>query len=679
MNKLIILWALALCFCLPPLSIQGQIQDQSQEVPSGLRLNVMDLLDEASLSSKEDAHAFIQRLEEYLPLVERTNDFFLIGRSRLVLGKLLASQEDLSALREAVNQYLAAASAFEAANDLPSLATSHLLAGEGFMFFKDYSQAIQHILQALARFEVMEDSVAVMRCCQLLAESFFQTQAWIEAEKYARRSEEMARHGGLDSVLVSSLTRLGQINHMQGRSDIAMAYLSEAHQMAKVSQSKDQMAAISNLMGRISFDRGQISRARTLHQQALRNARLQPDPVQKAYAFLGLAKSNDWGSDGAKVKPWLDSALFTGRQHDLESVVLEAYDTYANAYLDLAQIDSFRTYQSLSKDLQSILDERAQANLIQRISAQFERQKQSLLIQNLKQERALKVEELAKTRTQNQFAITVGVLLLILAAVLFQQYRSKQKVNQRLGALVERRTEQLKVANEGLQEVNQELDTFAYRTAHDIRGPVARLLGLSQIAMREKEALDSQKYLAMIHREAVNMDFMLHRFLEVNNIKHQTLSSEPILLEELIDKVKEDLGHLEGFPMLHIKTDFPPKLEVVNDRLLLEIVVKNLMENAILYADERIDTSWLLIRALRHDDKVELRFEDNGIGIEPSVAPRIFEMFFRGTTQSKGLGLGLYATSLAAQKTQVQVKYLPRAGKGSVFTLLIPGSLEAKG
>ncbi|MEM9987416.1 MAG: tetratricopeptide repeat protein [Bacteroidota bacterium] len=371
MNKLIFLWALALCFWLPPLNLQGQIQNRPQGVPPDLRQEVTDLLDEASRSSKEAAPTLIPRLEEYLPILEQQEDFFLIGRSRLVLGKLLASQEDFSALREAVNQYLAAASAFEAANDLPSLATSHLLAGEGFMFFKDYSQAIQHILQALARFEVMEDSVAVMRCCQLLAESFFQTQAWIEAEKYARRSEEMARHGGLDSVLVSSLTRLGQVNHMQGRSDIAMAYLSEAHQMAKDLQFENQMAGISNLMGRISFDRNQVSRARTLHQQALKHARLRPDPIQKAHAFLGLAKSNDWGTDGAKVKPWLDSALFTGRQHDLESVVLEAYDTYASAYLDLAQVDSFRKYQSLSKDLQSDLDERAQANLIKRIGAKI--------------------------------------------------------------------------------------------------------------------------------------------------------------------------------------------------------------------------------------------------------------------------------------------------------------------
>jgi signal transduction histidine kinase len=66
----------------------------------------------------------------------------------------------------------------------------------------------------------------------------------------------------------------------------------------------------------------------------------------------------------------------------------------------------------------------------------------------------------------------------------------------------------------------------------------------------------------------------------------------------------------------------------------------------------------------------KISFSDNGPGIDPGVMPRIFEMFFRGSNQSKGSGLGLYNAKLAADKLGIQIMAESRSEGGTTFILL---------
>lgn len=70
------------------------------------------------------------------------------------------------------------------------------------------------------------------------------------------------------------------------------------------------------------------------------------------------------------------------------------------------------------------------------------------------------------------------------------------------------------------------------------------------------------------------------------------------------------------------------------------------------------------------------RISDNGQGIDGDLLPKIFDMFFRGTNQSRGSGLGLYIVKETVERLAGDVSVQSDYGKGTIFTLTIPATLS---
>ncbi len=653
------------------LPLRGQVDGAEAATPLSPE-EIRGVYQEAPALAREDLPAALTRLDRALQSALQHDHTELLAQGHQLAAQLCERWGDgLMDLRRAVNHYLDAIEACTALDDRGCIAESHYRAGMGFMRFGDHPEAIHHLLQSLARYEMMGDTLALLYCCQPLSRAFYATQAWGEAESYARRAIRLARQMGQDTLLTHSLVRMGQINQQRQNLAVAQGYLSEALELALRLDLPAQQAIIYSLLARSQPRPGRADEARRLYQKALDMARQLGLPAERAQAFLGLANLTELSTGPQTIQTWLDSAAYLARQHRLPFVLLEVYEAYTRLALAQRDLDDLYAYQQLKEQLSDSLDARAQENRIQRLHAQFEKQKGDLAIQNLRQRQALQDQQLKRQRNQVKFAIIIGLLLLALALTLYQQARAKQRINQRLESLVAQRTGEL-------HEANQELDTFAYRTAHDIRGPVARLLGLCQIAKQEVQPSQTAQYLEMIYREAQNMDFMLHRFLEVNNIKHQSLSAEPIRLRYLLEDTLDQLSDLEHFSQIDFQIDVPPDLEILSDPEALTTIFKNLLENAITYVRADEPEPFLYLHARVRGNRVEVYVRDNGIGIEASVAPRIFEMFFRGTTVSKGLGLGLYATQLAVQKLEATIHYRSTQQGETEFLLDFPRAFSPK-
>jgi two-component system phosphate regulon sensor histidine kinase PhoR len=122
---------------------------------------------------------------------------------------------------------------------------------------------------------------------------------------------------------------------------------------------------------------------------------------------------------------------------------------------------------------------------------------------------------------------------------------------------------------------------------------------------------------------------------------------------------------------IHIPEDLPP---VSADAVYLEIVIRNLLDNAIKYVDERHGI--IRISAFRRGNNVHVEVEDNGIGIAKEDLGRIFERFYRvdkaRSRQLGGTGLGLSIVKhiVLAHKGNVEIR--SRVNQGSVFSVIFP-------
>ena len=140
------------------------------------------------------------------------------------------------------------------------------------------------------------------------------------------------------------------------------------------------------------------------------------------------------------------------------------------------------------------------------------------------------------------------------------------------------------------------------------------------------------------------------------------------------NEIEDILKSLEGLPnypaIKFIKDITIPTFYC--DKILLIIILQNLIMNSINYSDLTKEKPYIKISAFEHQKNVFLVVEDNGIGIGADIQPKVFDMFYRGTTVSKGSGLGMYIIKNAVKKLRGRVTLKSWEGIGTTISIQLP-------
>ncbi len=227
---------------------------------------------------------------------------------------------------------------------------------------------------------------------------------------------------------------------------------------------------------------------------------------------------------------------------------------------------------------------------------------------------------------------------------------------------VEERTQELKITNE-------ELDFFLYRASHDLKGPVASLQGLLMLTHLDKDTAQSEVFLAQVAQNVKQLNRLLDKFLMIFEVHHENLLIKPINLQEIWQKSYQRLSEWHTFSENLLQVNFEGDTFINTDPQLLECILLNLAENALLFGRNYPCT----IRIQARPQELFLYFKDHGEGIATEFLPhKIFEMFFRGSEKSIGNGLGLYITQKAIEKLGGAISVESILHKQSIFTVHIP-------
>jgi len=250
-------------------------------------------------------------------------------------------------------------------------------------------------------------------------------------------------------------------------------------------------------------------------------------------------------------------------------------------------------------------------------------------------------------------------------------------VLERTGALKEeiatrkKAEENLRGTNQELSKRNTELDNFVYSVSHDLRAPIASVLGLINLAKKDKDVQMKDMYLDMILKSAIQQDHFIKEILDQSRNSRLEVKREEILFRPLIDETFNQLKFATnaGQPLekvIKINQDQP----FFSDRWRLKVILNNIISNAIRYRNGRDPVIKVNVDITEHAASVAI--EDNGKGIEKDHLPNIYKMFYRATDDGAGSGLGLYIVKEAIEKLNGQINIESELGKGTTVTLQIP-------
>ena len=222
----------------------------------------------------------------------------------------------------------------------------------------------------------------------------------------------------------------------------------------------------------------------------------------------------------------------------------------------------------------------------------------------------------------------------------------------------------------------KELDTFVYRASHDLRGPIASLIGLSNLAKVEIQDENAQRYLGMIAENSEKLNRILITLLDVTRIKYLDVEITEIDCNELATKVKQQFSK----DFMRENIDFQMEINTpdlfVSDRYLIRTIIQNLIDNAISFANKTSKKNILFKITQQENKDIQIIVSDNGQGIEKNAQDKVFTMFFKHNAMSKGSGVGLYVVKNCLQKLKGNVTLQSQINVGTEVIIILPNLNE---
>jgi len=262
------------------------------------------------------------------------------------------------------------------------------------------------------------------------------------------------------------------------------------------------------------------------------------------------------------------------------------------------------------------------------------------------------------------------------------------RLNEELEDLVALRTA-------ALRRANAEIQRFAYIVSHDLRAPLVNIMGftaeletaratIAKLAERLQRdhagAIDEPSRIAIaedlpeaigfIRSSTHKMDRLINSILKLSREGNRVLSPEPIVLADLARGIIDSLQHRAG--ELGAEFTIGDLPVIVTDRLALEQILSNLLENALRYLRPGVPGR-IAITGKQLAGRAVVSVIDNGRGIDPKDHQRIFELFRRSGPQDQpGEGIGLAHVRALAHRLGGTIDVESTPGAGSTFLLSLP-------
>ena len=234
-------------------------------------------------------------------------------------------------------------------------------------------------------------------------------------------------------------------------------------------------------------------------------------------------------------------------------------------------------------------------------------------------------------------------------------------------------TEQKKTEEE-LKIRNAELDNFVYKVSHDLRAPLSSVLGLVNLAQLDGNDDSLDEYIKIIGQKVTHLDHFISDVLSHSKNLKLDIKIEPIDLQKLIEKTFTDLNYLKDVNQIK-KIIEVNGADFYSDPWRIGEIFRNLISNAIKYRNLGCLNSEINIKIDITQDRANVVFSDNGIGIDKVSLTKIFDMFYRASEQSDGSGLGLYIVKNAVDKLGGILKVSSELHKGTKFEIKLPNHI----
>jgi PAS domain S-box-containing protein len=221
---------------------------------------------------------------------------------------------------------------------------------------------------------------------------------------------------------------------------------------------------------------------------------------------------------------------------------------------------------------------------------------------------------------------------------------------------------------------NKDLEQFTYIISHNLRAPVANIIGLSDMLKEhELDAESKQQVLDRVSLSIKNIDTViqdLNNILQARELVHE--KKETVYFNDLMGAIRNSIHNIVVSEHVQFECFFGDIDSTFTIRSYLYSIFYNLTSNSIKYRQAGIDPI-ISIRSQKVRDKIELRFKDNGKGIDlEKNSEYLFGLYKRFDTTMEGKGMGLFMVKTQVEALGGTIRIKSKLGQGTEFIIMLP-------
>lgn len=590
------------------------------------------------------------------------------------------------------------------------VANLHQDIGNAHLYMGDFDQALSHFHQAQFLYDSLNDNIHSILISGSIGEVFLELNDLTNAQLFIHQALAGNKFLNNPQGVATNHRRHGQL--LLAKNQIDSAKISFKQSLKLMTDIQDTLGVGMALghLANVYAVQNQYKKAENYFKQSLEVMRESGAKVGKIIILLQTANFFEKQKRFEEALIHYKMAIAISNEVEFRSKEMETHLNISNIYQHLGDhemaLNHFRAYVSLKDSVISIVKNEQIADMQVKYQTRSQQQKmEELKLQGRFQR--LQIVSLAIIATLLVAGFWVWYIFKKKAEKkLKKQYQEIQRKNQiiklkreevevankelrkaqdiihdkneellaanaNLEAQVNTRTLELQEAVNNLVKTNEELDTFIYRSSHDIKGPISTLAGLCLLAEKEIKDDTAKSYLDHIQNTVHATMKQLENLMKVYEIKHTTIKYEEVALVPFIEKIAQCCVKNNKKTAAQISVKATKDIDCVIDTNILELVINNLLNNSLAYHHELTPPD-ITLTISKHHKKLTIDVEDNGIGILPEVRGKVFTMFFRGTEKSIGSGLGLYITKIALDRLDGDLALLSSSARGSHFKITLP-------
>lgn len=542
-----------------------------------------------------------------------------------------------------------------------------------YSFRAEYDEALKYHFQSLVIRERENKKDEIGIALNNIGFVYFKLKDYERAIEYYKQVLDLIRAEKIDFELDRVLINVGLCYNQLKNYREARVYIKEGFEYCGTNCRTDVQIEGNFGLANSYFIEGEVNKsreayleARNYHTKAYNIARKTGEKRWQLETLVYIARIDTRLNEPARAEQALHEAerLAQGTEYNL--LLTDIYKGFSTLYNQTKSFEKAAFYQDRYIHLKDSIYGETLINNLSKIQTQFEERK------NIATIAANKVA----MKQQRDLNVAVAVIALMAGLLILVQQRGNRnikRVNARLSEAketiqeqnklletqnrfldkeVEIKNQNLRQVNKSLKQVNEELDNFIYKTSHDIRGPLASLKGMCNVALMDVKDATARDYLHKLDATAERLNGILTRLLIINQINNSKLSVSRIDLNSIVSEVIQ-LEHKKGYPKkVELRSHLEGETLIVSDRTLIRIVLENLVDNAIKFYNDsdRVNSFVDIYVDMLENNHARVRVVDNGIGISEVNPGKLFRMFFRASERSETGGIGLYIVKTAMTK-----------------------------